>query len=219
MSKIERKWRLNAPSNLPQDAPPATTPLVVFDTSCIAQSQRVVLLIDRSGSMANEDRLKWANTGAFHFISLYGAGDFLGVVSFSTAASVDFPLTQMDAGTRITAQNAVNALTANGLTNLPDGFTLALSQLNSSNCADCQKTIILLSDGDSNVGPPPGSLLSTLQNADVKVIAATVGDISVAGEASLKTIATQTGGVYFRGKTSIDFLQVFCQSGLWNQWF
>ena len=207
MSKIERKWRLNAPPNLPQDAPPTTPPpAVIFDTTCVGQGQRVVLLIDRSGSMAEEGRLTNVKTGASHFIDLYADGDSLGVVSFATAASVDFPLTAMNPGTRSTAKTAVNSLAPNGLTNLPDGLTLALSQLNGSNCPDCQKTIILLSDGDSNVGPPPESLIGTLQNADVKVIALTVGDMSVAGEASLKTIATQTGGLYFRGKTANEFV-------------
>lgn len=65
MSKIERKWRLNAPANLPQDTPPSTPPPpVVFTTSCEGQSQRVVLLFDRSGSMVTEERLAWAKKGA-----------------------------------------------------------------------------------------------------------------------------------------------------------
>ena len=116
----------------------------------------------------------------------------------------------MNTTTRAQAKTAVNSLTEGGLTNLPEGLTSALSLLNGSNCADCQKTIILLSDGDSNVGPPPESLISSIQNADVKVLATTVGrDISVTGEATLKTIATQTGGLYFRTERGVDFLQFF----------
>jgi uncharacterized protein YegL len=211
MSKIERKWRLNLPNGLPQDAPPSTQPLV-FNTSCAGQTQRVVLLIDRSGSMTSQSRLAFAKTGAFHFVSLFGAGDSLGIVSFSTTASVDFPLTAIDDAARNNAKTALNAITAGGSTNMGDGLLAALSLLNSGNCTDCQKTIILLSDGDSNVGVPPESLIQTLQATDVKVIAATVGaDISVGGERSLKTIANQTGGGYVRAKAARELLDFLVQ--------
>ncbi|HKP37651.1 MAG TPA: carbohydrate-binding protein [Pyrinomonadaceae bacterium] len=212
MSKLETKWRLMLPNGLPQNPQPSVQP-VDFNTTCMSQNQRVVLVIDRSGSMSVQERLKFAKIGAFHFANLYGAGDQLGIVSFSTSATVNFPLTPMDAAARTNAQAAVNSLSADGQTNIADGLLAALSQLNSGgSCTDCQKTIILLSDGDSNVGIPPESLIQTLQSSDVKVIAATIGtDISIAGERSLKTISNQTGGGYFRGYRPTDFLQFLVQ--------
>jgi hypothetical protein len=56
MSHILKKWRLNLPNMLPQDAP-VQTQEVNFNESCTAQTQRVILLIDRSGSMTTDNRL------------------------------------------------------------------------------------------------------------------------------------------------------------------
>ena len=217
MSKLERKWVLNPPSSLPQSAPPSTglSP-VIFNETCTGITQRTVLLFDRSGSMVNQNRFVFAKAGGAGFINNYGIGDFLGIVSFATTASVDFPLTQMNDANRTTARNAVNSLNAVGLTNLGDGLLLAINQLSNS-CTDCQKTIILMSDGDSNVGAAPETLITALQNADIKVVSATVGtDISVEGEASLKNISNKTGGNYFRAPNSDGFLHFLVDSAFAN---
>lgn len=201
IARLDKLWRLPAPVDLPNPVPPIAPPPINFGTSC--GSQRVVLLIDRSGSMASDNRLKFAKLSASLFTTFYGGGAFLGVVSFANSATVNYPLTQIndtDNSIRNSVKSSINSLAANGATNLGGGLQAALDQLTGQGgCSSCGKTIILLSDGDHNTGVPPESVIPALQKAGVRVIAAVIGSsISLSGETSLKSIAEQTGGQYFR---------------------
>jgi uncharacterized protein YegL len=215
MFKLEKPWRLKLPTGLPQDAPPPTQP-VTFGTSCAARTQKVVILIDRSGSMATRfgtvSRLDMAKRGVNNFINefvQFSLGHYFGIVSFSTIASVDFPLTQInDSTAKNNAMAAVESQFATGATNIGSGLQTALAQITSQGeCTGCEKTIILLSDGDHNIGLPPASVIVDIQKAGVNVVAVTVGnDISSAGEKTLKDIANQTQGTYYRALAPTDYV-------------
>jgi hypothetical protein len=212
MASLDKKWRLSLLDGLPQDAAPPPAPPVIFDTACSAQTQKIVLLLDHSGSMTIDKRLEFSKLAANRFIQFLNGGESLGIVSFSTTASVNFPLTQLNNSTsRDNAMAAVNSLVANGATNISDGLLTALSQLTSQgDCPGCEKTIILLSDGDNNVGLPPESVIAALQNAGVNVVAVTLGsNISTPGEISLKNIANQTEGRYIRAANLQTLMELF----------
>lgn len=224
MSKLLRAWRLNPLAGFPQDAGPATQP-VTFLTSCAAQTQRTMLLVDRSGSMLdtferNEgSRLSLAQRGAARFFDAVNSSDtpgiFVGLASFSTTARVDFPLTEINNPTaRSNAKAAINTLAAAGATNIGEGLLAAMEQLNAEGgCSGCEKTIILISDGDHNVGVPPDVVVKELQNSGIKVVSVALGrSITLTGEASLKNLVAQTGGAYFRAPAQhqiISFMGYF----------
>lgn len=197
LASLDKSWRLPILNGLPNPNQPPSQP-VTFSTSC--GSQRVILLIDRSGSMANDGRLNFAKLGANLFTTFY-ENSYLGVVSFSNLPRVDYPLSLINSATaRNAAKTATSSLTAFGATNIGGGLQTSLEQLTGAgDCATCPKTIILLTDGDHNVGTPPESVTAALQKAGVRVVAAVLGpNISLAAETSLKNITRQTSGQYIR---------------------
>lgn len=202
ISRLKKAWKIPAPTQA-VSAPPAAQ-AVTFGTSC--GTPKVAIVIDRSGSMTLDNRLSFAKLGTEQFINAFANGS-LAVVSFSNSASVNFTLTEINNDTtRNNAKAAVNALAAGGPTNIGDGLLAALAQLNSQGgCSSCEKTIILLSDGEHNVGTPPEAVVSQLNDSGVKLITSVVGSsISLLGESSLQTITSQANGEYYRVSTASD---------------
>jgi uncharacterized repeat protein (TIGR01451 family) len=197
-----------APLGLPIDIPPG---LHTVNFQNIAGGLRIMLVIDRSGSMGVEQRLEFAKRGANLFADFARTGDSLGVISFDCAVATDFPLTTITGSdTRSAVKNSINAITLGGSTNIGDGLQAALSQLTSQPDRACSELIVLLSDGDHNCGTPPESVISAIQDAGVTVLTVGVGSgISASGQASLQNIASQTGGRYFSIANSFDLVGVF----------
>jgi uncharacterized protein YegL len=131
---------------------PATKPL------------EVVLVIDVSGSMGdgtNPKPIARAKTAAIEFInnvfdtSSGNNNDPLGknrvaIVKYSNTGSIVQPLT-FSAGKQALI-DAVNALVANGSTNIQDGIKKADDELNAHGTFDCvtSRSIVLLTDGVAN---------------------------------------------------------------------
>lgn len=202
------KRSATAPTGLPVDAPPGPHAVTFVDG---IGDLRVALLIDRSGSMSIEDRLTFAKLGANQFINLLSNNDGVGVTSFSSSTSVDFPLTTItNASTKSAATGAVNSLSASGATNIGGGLLTALGQLTPESNRSCNEIVVLLSDGDHNTGTSPDSVIPTLQREGVTVLTVGVGGgISTAGQATLQNIATQTGGQFYRVANSSDLTSLF----------
>ena len=122
-----------------------------------AVPKEIVLVLDKSGSMTGEpiDMLKKA---ALKFMEIYdkesdgikngliGGESKVGLVSFSTTATIDSRLTN---STQIPIQK-INVMSAQGSTNHADAFTKAIDVL--SQTTGKEKIIILFTDGDSNSG-------------------------------------------------------------------
>lgn len=197
-----------APAGLPTDAPPGGH-TVTFRNGI--GGLRVMLLLDRSGSMSIQNRLTFAKLGAKQFINFVRVDDGLGVASFSSSASVNFPLTTVTgSGTRATARAAVDSLSASGATNIGGGLLAALGQITSQTNRSCNEIIVLLSDGDHNTGTSPGAVIPQLQMEGVTVLSVGVGSgLSTSGEATLQNIATQTGGKFFRVSNAFDLVALF----------
>ena len=190
-----------APVALPTDAAPA---VAAPRFRLPATDRRFVVCVDRSGSMelmdggpGTESRLDLAKQGAGIFVSLTKIGDRIGITSFATGASTDFPLTEIvvDAD-RVPPQNAVNALVASGLTAIGSGLIASRNLLTGQPFPSCAQTIILLTDGEGNVDPPELSVVPSLVAEDISVITIAIGAAPVI--ANLQTIANQTGGKFFQ---------------------
>jgi Mg-chelatase subunit ChlD len=197
-----------APTGLPTSAPPPTH-TVDFLTGFAGL--KTMLLIDRSGSMGSQQRMVFARRGAKTFLSFMPEQSQVGVASFSSAASVNFPLTTITGSATIDAAKAsVDALSASGSTNIGGGLLTALGEIKSQATRSCDEIIVLLSDGDHNTGTSPASALAQLRQEGVTVLSVGVGSgISTSGQATLQTVATETGGRYFRVANSFDLVGLF----------
>ncbi len=199
-----------APGLLPVDLAPVGIPDPVFRIG--AGEPRVMLLLDRSGSMGALNRLQFAKDSANTYISLLSVDDYLGVASFGFTdfatpgdqppnTVVNFPMAQIQTGdtTQTDAQTAVNLLVAAGNTNFGDGMRVALGQLSIQADRSCVEFIILVSDGDHNTGEDPFNVIPDLRQEGVAVLTVGVGDtISDTGLGRLENLASDSGGVFFR---------------------
>ncbi|WP_301664643.1 Ig-like domain-containing protein [Methanoculleus frigidifontis] len=117
----------------------------------------VVLVIDRSGSMDGTDlypsRMAAAKNAANEFIGRMNLDtrDRVALVSFAFDARLDQGLVD-DAGV---IQSAVNALHANGATNMRQAYYEAIKYLKGNGRPEAVKAVILMSDGNWNYHGSP----------------------------------------------------------------
>lgn len=156
----------------------------------------VVLVIDRSGSMEDEDKIIQTKEAAKMFIDLMRPGDRIGVVAFSNTADVIFSLTELTDDEfqdidikKMAAKVAVESITASGGTSIGAGLQLGQQELNTSE--NPVQLMVLLSDGEENTSPR----WSQVSDEIIDPVYA-VGLGAYADHGLLVTIATATDGVY-----------------------
>lgn len=203
----QSRFPVTMPAGLPVSAAPSSQPVTFVDG---VGGLRVVLLLDRSGSMVIDNRLALVKLGARQFVTLVRDGDGIGVTSFDQSSYLNFPLTEASSAVREAARAAIDALTLGGATNIGGGLVTALGQLTSQSSRSCNEIIVLLSDGDHNYGTAPSAAIPALQAAGVTVLTVGVGSgISTAGQAALQSVASATGGRYFSIANAGDVTSLF----------
>ena len=134
----------------------------------------IVLVLDRSGSMTGSP-LTNLKAGADTFIDIIdeatdssqdgniGSGSHIAIVSFSDTALADTQLITSVADLKA----AVNALSAGGLTNHADAFSVAAGLFDpmSSNA----KVIVMFTDGKTTSGPPPAPVAAAARAAGIVI--------------------------------------------------
>jgi Ca-activated chloride channel family protein len=192
----------------------------------------VMLVLDVSGSMAATDlqptRLGAATGAARQFIDGLPEGTRVGVVSFSQGASVVAPLSPDKAR----AETALSRLAPNGGTAIGDGLNAALSQL-ARTPLDAQGDhdpglVILLSDGENNLGQSPASVAQLASQQGVQVDTVGIGQRGAQAyiggqpvgldETTLKNIAAVTGGQYFYAADAGQLSDIYSQLGSHVSW-
>jgi Ca-activated chloride channel homolog len=211
----------------------------------------VILTIDSSGSMNADDlkpsRLEAAKAAAKTFIAKQPSNVRIGVVSFSESTAIVQPPTTdrqaiLAAITRLSAQRGT-AIGRGILTSLdaifeePGKTTLtptpsARNSLTPSQPKAPTRTlprgtyasaaIVLLSDGQSNSGPPPLDIIGEAVNRGVRIYTVGVGSESGTilrfegfsmrvklDEETLKQIADKTDGEYFKASSETDLNKIY----------
>jgi len=140
----------------------------VYEPGGVSGAADIILVLDDSGSMSGGG-LSAAQDAAIQLIDTVGGNAQFGVVGFDSQARMDQPLTM----NKQDARDAVNALTANGRTNIEEAIDIAHEELDGHDVAttydasgnhrdDAQPIIVLLTDGAPNEGyesqtlPEPG---------------------------------------------------------------
>jgi uncharacterized protein YegL len=133
----------------------------------------ICCVIDTSGSMSDNviihgahakenfglSQLDIAKHALKTIINSLTQNDRLSIVSFSTTASVVFPLCQMDDDGRSKALAALETLNADGATNLWDGLKTGLNVLTEGQrTSGSNAALFLLTDGQPTQIPPKGHL-------------------------------------------------------------
>ncbi len=108
----------------------------------------IVLVLDKSGSM-NGRPIESVKAATAHLLRLLGANDRVAVVAFDNSVELVLALDRHDT---VQAIAKVNAIHGGGSTNLSGGWLKAVELLEGSVRDDALRRIVLLTDGQANVG-------------------------------------------------------------------
>jgi uncharacterized protein YegL len=190
-----------------------TTVTLTIDGVSPAPSQvpvDVMLVLDKSGSMGGQP-IADLRSGANSFVTDMDDNDGstdgnitasrVGEVSFNNAVTVDIGLTH-DANA---VHTKINALVAGGSTNIGDALNAGAAQLSGGTAKD---VLILMTDGQSNVGPDPMTAASSAKAAGIEVF--TIGLGNGINVNQLKAMATDPSHFY-QAPTSAQLSSIFHQ--------
>ena len=127
-----------------------TTPSATLSPSRVKASD-IVVVLDRSGSMAAENRLPYAKEAVRHLVRQLQADDRFALITFDSVAVVDTELTPVTDAARERIVRRVNAIQPGSSTNIGDGLLKARALLQ-GNAGERSRKVILLSDGEANMG-------------------------------------------------------------------
>jgi Ca-activated chloride channel family protein len=200
------------------------------------QRATVILTLDVSGSMISSDvsptRLAAAEQAARGFVNALPSGVQLGLVSFSSSASVLVPPTS----DRASVLAAIDTLKAGGGTATADAILLSLNTITAvppgADGKAAPAAVVLMSDGTPTIGRAGASPSQSLDDATAAAKQAGVkvdtiafgtqeGTVVVQGQtlsvpsdpAAMAQIASATGGDTFTAQTADQLKSVYHQIG------
>ena len=212
---------LTAPAGRPVEAAPAvcnTPPTFVED---IVGSDQVLLVMDRSGSMAwssrkgvvevcgnrvdddrdgqidekpcAESRLSFAQAAARAFVDLQQRrGIQLGLMRFNDGNKLVRRVANLTTGNAAAYRTDINALVASGTTAIGSALDASRTEFARVKTAGRSRTALLLTDGYSNAGSDPAKAAAALKKMNVRVFSIPAG--RQADNALLGRISKETGG-------------------------
>jgi Ca-activated chloride channel family protein len=202
----------------------------------------IILSIDVSGSMFAQDvdpnRMEATKEAARNFVERQPSGVKIGVVSFSDFAALVAP----PSDDRAQALESIGRLRPQRGTNIGAGVAVALDAIYEEQADGAPivtgeptpvpdlgavidpppASIVLVSDGDSTVGPDPLELAQEAADNGVRIYTVGIGTpegtvLQIDGrniltrldEATLKGMADMTGGRYFNAQTETDLREIY----------
>lgn len=186
-----------------------------FHNEVFASGFSFVVILDSSESMTAKDlppnRISVAKDTAIEFIDTLPYESYVGVVSFSGDSYVEQDMTK----NKQLLKDAINSVEIS----VSDGTNVHGAVLSSGDVlgGESNKAIILLSDGQINVGKIPDVISYAKEN---EIMIHTIGIGTVEGgeavyglskldEDSLKSLSFNTGGVYFNAENKVEMKEAF----------
>jgi Ca-activated chloride channel family protein len=168
----------------------------------------VALVIDKSGSMGG-DKIKKAREAALIAVDRLGGDDIISIVAYSDSATVLVPATKVS--DRATIRKGINRLEANGSTALFAGVSKGAAEVRKFLKKEMVNRVILISDGQANVGPDspgePGDLGASLAKEGISV--STIGLGSGYNEDLMSQLASRSDGNHAFAEASKDLAKIF----------
>ncbi|MCX8052259.1 MAG: VWA domain-containing protein [Armatimonadetes bacterium] len=178
------------------------------------------IVIDRSGSMDEDDKMENAKTAAKLLVDAAPLPDKptdpaiakIGVIDFDDSVTVTYPITEIRTQADKNAiKEAIDTLYPRGWTAIFDAALTALSGLNAE-AANTAKITFLLSDGYNNVNDDLyDTVISSYRAAQVPIFSFGYGS-SV--DPRLASLASETGGRYYSSPTSLKFITSVFQDAM-----
>ena len=158
----------------------------------------VVLVVDRSGSMASSEeggtKIALARESAAKAVGVLGSADVVGVIGFDTASQAIVPAQVVGAAaSRAQIDDMIGLLDANGGTDIRQALEAGLEMMRGVRAQ--YRHIILLSDGRPNSQASYDDLLSQMRVQKI-----TLSTIAIGGDADLnlmQELASEGSGRYY----------------------
>ena len=177
-----------------------------------------VLIMDSSGSMAKNDPDKLRVPAAKMFMSLLGAQDRIGLISFSDNGYPVLHLTAPGPDTNARILASADKVSSRGVyTNLHAALEKGLAMLEREGKEGQEQMLVLMSDGKMDVGNTDddwaltqklqGELLQTAKERGVKVYSIAFTEAS--DVELLNQLASETGALFKLARTDQDLHEVF----------
>lgn len=186
---------LTAPN--PAAAGPATGSTAI-DWIVLEKQLRFALLIDRSGSMSQGNKMADARHGAVYWLEFCAVGDdLLSLVSYDDQIDPFLHLTQVSTlGGLGTQKNAINNLAPRGATNIRDALFKGRDEIESLPTRAAVQVALLLTDGRHNypAGSSPLEALDEYQEGGIRLYTLGVGQPADVDMDVLDALAEGTGG-------------------------
>ena len=124
---------------------------------------RLTFLVDVSGSMSSGDKLGLAKDSLHLLVDQLGVEDSVAIVTYAGRVSTVLEPTPTTRRSRI--HTAIDTLSSGGSTAMNSGIDLAYSMAQRSYVDGAENRVVVLSDGDANVGPSSHSaILDTISD-------------------------------------------------------
>jgi Ca-activated chloride channel family protein len=160
-------------------------------------ASNLVFLIDVSGSMNSPEKLPLVKSGLHMLVSQLGENDFVSIVVY--AGSSGLVLRPTSGMNKETIRQAIDSLQPGGSTNGASGIMLAYDQATANFLRNGVNRVILMTDGDFNVGITSQGALTRLiedkarSGVFLSVLGFGMGNIK---DSTLEKLADQGNGQY-----------------------
>jgi len=168
----------------------------------------VAIVLDKSGSMTGE-KLRKAKEAALTSIGRLGPNDIVSVIAYDDAVNVLIPATKMS--DPLVLRAAIERLSAGGNTALFAGVSKAAAEVRKFLDRQRVNRIILLSDGQANVGPSSPTDLGNLGASLIKegISVTTLGLGLDYNEDLMTQLARKSDGNHYFIENSADLARQF----------
>jgi Ca-activated chloride channel family protein len=162
----------------------------------------IVLVVDTSGSMGDEDKLAQAQQGLERFLTQLSPRDRVALVAFNDQATLVRPLAEMQPAARQALQGSIDGLFAEGGTAVYDATLGALDLLQKQADPKHIAAEVVLTDGEDNksnasIDDVVNRLKGTSEAGGVRVFTIAYG--AEANRDALKRVADTGGGKQYNG--------------------
>jgi Ca-activated chloride channel homolog len=167
------------------------------------RNTNVYLIVDVSGSMADENKLDNAQQALRVFMEqIVGDNERVGLIQFSTKAEEVVPLQEL-AQNRAAINQTIDRLQAQGDTSLLDAVNLGYQRLQAMGDTERINAIVVMTDGQENRSsirlPTLVERIQSGNQSGVPIIVLAIGYGNDADEGTLRALATASGGQYYAG--------------------
>ena len=170
----------------------------------------ISIVIDRSGSMSEKNKLEYVKKAVDYIIDEAGPDDYVSVVTYDD--NVDVLQRSQVIRDKYELREKINALQPGGFTNLSGGMFEGYDQVNRSYMRGYVNRVMLLSDGLANRGITDRHKLSKMvrdKNRKDGITISTFGVGNDFNENMMTDIADYGKGNYYYIKNSSDIPEIF----------